>query len=389
MKPYRGFSLIELMIALTVGLIVTAALAYVFLGSRAAQQTTAGSTAIADDGRFAVEFLTRALRSAGYLQCTSAAYGGAQTVFPAGSSVIFDFTTALSGFEANGSNPGQSFTVASSPVSGDTSVADWTPSLPSLPNSPNVAFGSSAGPIQGNDVLLVHGTAEQSPILTTAPTTGGSIAVAGLTATRLDGTTTTLSANSLAVISDCGKSVAFQLASASGTTLTMSSGGAVTPSNQSASFTPVGFTSALGFTSGAMINTPTSSMFFIAPGRDRDAALFRGDLYCPAGGSGGCTGAYTLNSYELVPDVESMQILYGILSNGQIVNYETADLVASASAWNQVGVVRVALLVASPPNTVPPVTQSFSLAGTTVNTPADGRRRQVFEVTITLRDALP
>ena len=54
MKRARGFSLVELMVAVTLALIVSAGVISVFVGSRAAYQSTAGVAAVSDRDRKSV-----------------------------------------------------------------------------------------------------------------------------------------------------------------------------------------------------------------------------------------------------------------------------------------------------------------------------------------------
>ena len=67
----RGFSIVELMVAITLALIVTAAVMAAFLGSRSSFMNTSGTAAVSDNGRFALDFLQTAVRSAGYMACNT------------------------------------------------------------------------------------------------------------------------------------------------------------------------------------------------------------------------------------------------------------------------------------------------------------------------------
>lgn len=62
----RGFSLVELMISMTLGLILLIALAYFFLGSRQLNRTHDDVSRMQESGRHALETLGRAIRQAGY-----------------------------------------------------------------------------------------------------------------------------------------------------------------------------------------------------------------------------------------------------------------------------------------------------------------------------------
>ncbi len=60
-----GLSLIELMVAMTLGLVITSSLGYIMLGSRATYRTQDASARVQDTGRFAIEYIARELRAAG------------------------------------------------------------------------------------------------------------------------------------------------------------------------------------------------------------------------------------------------------------------------------------------------------------------------------------
>ena len=71
MKRVRGFSMIELMIAVMLAMLVTGAVISVFVGSRQAFQSTSGSAALSDGGRFAINFLEQSVRNAGFMACNT------------------------------------------------------------------------------------------------------------------------------------------------------------------------------------------------------------------------------------------------------------------------------------------------------------------------------
>lgn len=60
-----GLSLIELMVAMTLGLVITSSLGYIMLGSRSTYRTQDASARVQDTGRFAIEYIARELRAAG------------------------------------------------------------------------------------------------------------------------------------------------------------------------------------------------------------------------------------------------------------------------------------------------------------------------------------
>src|SRR5687768_3121033 len=77
---HAGFSLIELMVSTTIGLVVLAALATVFANTSAARAELDRSSQQIDNGRYAVDLLTEDLQIAGYfgeLNVTSLVVPGA------------------------------------------------------------------------------------------------------------------------------------------------------------------------------------------------------------------------------------------------------------------------------------------------------------------------
>lgn len=67
----RGFSLIELMVAMLIGSIVLIAVSQVFITSKSTHQLEEGLARVQENGRFALEFLAQDIRMAGYAGCNS------------------------------------------------------------------------------------------------------------------------------------------------------------------------------------------------------------------------------------------------------------------------------------------------------------------------------
>ena len=66
----HGFSLVELMIALTVSLLLLVGLSTVLVNTRQANRLQTGLQQLNENGRYAIELMTRDLRMAGYYGCT-------------------------------------------------------------------------------------------------------------------------------------------------------------------------------------------------------------------------------------------------------------------------------------------------------------------------------
>ena len=83
MNPYRvprpqGFSLIELMIAMTIGLVLTMIIGQVFINSRAVFASTDQLSRLQENARYAINSVTRQLRQSTYRSDPRLSTGGAQ-----------------------------------------------------------------------------------------------------------------------------------------------------------------------------------------------------------------------------------------------------------------------------------------------------------------------
>lgn len=366
--------MIELMVSVVLALIVTAAVLAVFVASRQSFNSTSGTAALADGGRFALDFIQNGVRSAGYMACNTT-QRQISILQGAPSPMVAGFTQALAGFEANNTAPGGSYTVAASPVSPDSTSSDWLSPSGVAPAGLDAALASKV--IKGNDVIVAYSTlrnAQSSYV--TAISSGASTFTINAAGSLQNG--------QLATISDCAKSVAMWITSVSANTVSFSSG--AWPNNNVSAF-PV------SFGVGSQVTPIDTTVFYIGKGADQDGALFSLDLNAGANSPAGSFAAT-----ELVPDIEAMQVLYGLDTTGSqtVSEYVTADHVVNTVSspttnFNNVLSVKVAVLAASQPGAlpIPAVAPTYNLLGTTVTAPRDSRARQVFELTIGLRNLAP
>jgi type IV pilus assembly protein PilW len=355
----HGFSLVEMMVAITLAMIVTTGVVSVFVGSRAAFQATSGTAELTDGGRFALNFIANSVRGAGYMGCATASH--VQGILNNSTTLPLSFNQALGGFEANNTGVGAAFAVAPPPLAGDGNPAHWVGGL----DATLAALPVTNSPVTNSDVLVVRSTPAN------AQTSYVSVIADGSPQLTVN-TQGSLQVGQIAVVSDCYKAVVFQI-----TGLTPGANSVVTHNagagNSTASFGP------LSFTPGTQVTPVDTVVYYIGPGADGDGALFVDDLNAvPLAGP-----------TELVPDIEAMQILYGVDTNSTqtVSEYVTADQVAD---FNTVMSVKVAVLAASAPGSAKTaVANTYTLLGTTVTAPIDTRARQVFEQTIAVRNALP
>jgi type IV pilus assembly protein PilW len=371
MSRARGFSLVELMVAITLALLVSAGVVSVFVGARSAYQATSGTAAVSDSGRFAMNALEVAARDAGYSACGAPV----RTIFNVNLEPTPLYYTAgflpnglfqpMTGFEAVGTGVGNGY--ASSTVAG--APGNWIAPL-AWPAGLDPAFASLAAqpgglPIQSNDILVVRSSTQD-----TEPSYVTSVAGLSFTVTSVPAN---LSAPQMAVISDCVKSLIFQVSAIGGNTITHDIG--TFPGNLTAVFP-----GNVSFAPGSQVTALQTTAYYIGLGADGDGALYSADV--------GWNN--TLTASELAPDIEAMQILYGVDTTGTQTagTYVTADQVAD---FTNVVSVEIALLAAGPIGSAsaPAVANTYNLLGTIVTAPIDTRTRRVFAVTVGVRNSLP
>ena len=372
MRRARGFSLVELMVAVTLALIVSAGVISVFVGSRAAYQSTAGVAAVSDSGRFALNFMESAVRDAGNMACGSPV----RTIFNVGPGSPLNTPPfpalafqPITGFEAAGTGIGGAYVITATPgVAGNwNSPAGWAAGL-------NSAFGTLAtAPVVNNDVLVVRSSTQGG-----VPAFVSNMGVNSLDVTSVP---STFQAGKLAIISDCVKSLIFQISSVGGVTISHTTGGV--PGNLTNAF-PTG----VNFDLGSEVTLLQTTAYYIGVGADGDGALFSADL---SAGNSFTSAAPPISPNELVPNIEAMQILYGLDTKGTrtVGQWVTADQVTD---FTSVMSVHIALLAAGPlgsANMGATAAQPYNLLGTLVTAPVDTRNRQVFDVTVGVRNLLP
>ncbi len=93
----RGLSLVELLIAVAIGLFLTAVIANIYLGTKQTYRTQEDLSRLQEEGRYALELLQRSLRLAGYRSNVNVSFTDNTLGFPA-------TAPALGGTEG-GANP--------------------------------------------------------------------------------------------------------------------------------------------------------------------------------------------------------------------------------------------------------------------------------------------
>ena len=367
-RSQAGLSLVELMVALLIGVILTSGVISVFITSKASYSMNTGLGQVQEEGRFALQTLQPIMVMAGNTGCahvTSVAGTLATTdeIYNLGHPVYgFEFTATGTGdyYDDTSHNAGNAPTL-------DNNAADWTPALS---DSPLMQAALNNHAVKYSDVLMVHEMSGSTAPILAASTTSNIVY-------DTTGSPPTMSTGQVLMGSVCSPATAEVFQAGTVTTGNIAVGGG-------------GTTTVFGnFPGGAFVGPAYTYIFFVGKGADKSTSLYEVSL-----DTSGALGP----AVEIVPGVENMQVLYGVdTANSDKVpdQYVTADNVAN---WADVISVRIALLVHSDPNTVdkaPASTTAVHMLGTastdsfSYKPVADRRMRRYFVETFSLRNSLP
>jgi type IV pilus assembly protein PilW len=353
MKRQSGLTLIELMVAMTIGLLLLAGTASLFISNKRIYREQDEMSRLQENARFALEALIRDIRMAAYAGCADNVGAVSNSLNGADDDdALISFMNGLEGSEASG---------------------NW------LPSNSDVGVSLMAAGTDGIIVRYLDPVGET--VSADMANTNSAVQVTGVAG---------LVPGDLAAVSDCESSDVFEITQVSGSQLSHATGVITgdSPGNASANFSK-------RYSRGAALNRFVARRYFICDADDS------ADYSCDEDGDGDpdddpsvySPALFVTENYAaprmLVEGVEHMQILYGEDTSGDSV----ADTFVNAGAvtnWNNVVSVRVALLM----RTVTegqhndPDTRTYSLLGTTIDPVDERRRRRVFSSTILVRNRL-
>ncbi|GAC1408899.1 MAG: PilW family protein [Burkholderiaceae bacterium] len=350
----QGFSLVELMIAMTIGLFLVGAVISVYLAQVRSVKSSTSQASIQNAENAIAALVTPVVRSTGYAGCATLAKATSNLV-PGGPPPLGTLAASpgfLIGYEAANTGVGARFTVTQTNTANSLSAADWTPGLePTL-------LGATQ---QGSDVLIVLGPVPgASPVNVTSMLDGSNSFVVN--------DATGLTADQYGVVSTCADAIVFKITDVTSTTVShLASAGAM--NNLSDSLQN------LHFLDGTHILPLQQTAFYVARGQGDQSVLMRATY----------DGTVWVEQ-PLVPGVDSMQVQYAVRVSDTRAQYVTADAVTD---WTKVFAVKLGFLVQGQLGSGGATgggDQSFPVLGTVITVPADGRLRHVFEMTINLRN---
>ena len=367
-RKMGGLSMIELLIAMVMGLTLTAGVMQVYVGNTQTERDQEARARMQENGRFAITYLANELRMAGYLGCLSTIDENSINNTLDGPPPSFQPGVGIQGWEANGTGLGAISNSANNVATTDTDGGGWASSGGNVLDSTNV--------VPGTDIVRVW----------SADGTGATInsISPGAAMTVVNSGLTDIEDGDILLLSDCQRADWVQACN-----VQEIGGGASINSVLSAGCVPGNDVSSnLRTQAGGELVKLAGTMFYIGKRGDvatNPPALFRRSLNQNAGSG---------NAEELVEGIENLQILYGI--NADNDNKKTVDSYVAANLvgdWTRVISVRISVLVQSIEDNMLPAAQAYTFNGVTYDgtagngdLPADRRLRRVFTSTITLRN---
>lgn len=345
MRSQTGLSLIELMIALTLGIVLMTGVVQMFLTSRVTYSNQQAISSIQESGRMAMDFLAEDVRMAGYMGCSSR-NPNLTNGLEASGSFLYDFSQMLVGYPAEAGLPGVDN------VSEDTEILVVRRASDA---SVNLVDQHNAG---SNANFRINEEPEGDCLF--------------------DGQ---LCDDSIAIISDCSKGRIFRAVNVQDS----SGGGAegvVVHSNGGSA--PTNIDSKLGdqsFGIGSEIMAFNTISYFVAPSAFQAGDVEVRSLWKKVGEG---------DAVELIEGIERMRLQFGVGDgDGDLDTYKWIDGMATDD-WANVMAVRVHLLASGLENNVLPDPQAIQFAGEALDDEVveDRRMRQVFTTTVGVRGRL-
>lgn len=317
-QAVSGFTLIEMMIAMLLGLVVIAGVASVFLAGQQSFRTNSALGEVEDGSRIAFELMSRDIREAGLIGCDSTNNRVANVLGNGpnngGTDWWANWHNALHGYGGANSNA----------ADGDVDQAD-----------PAVTTGSGVGQrVAGTDSIEIisAGTLPSSVAADKEPAANF----------KLNEPSSTLQSGDVIIVCSPDHATIVQISNYNDSNVTVvhNTGNAVQPGNCSKG---LGYPSNCGSTNGNIYTFPPNSLI---------STLSAGDWYVGYNSAGGTSlyriGLTNVNqtsmatqAQEIVRGVTDMQITYLQTPNTSFV------AAASVTDWSQVVAVRVTLTLQS------------------------------------------
>lgn len=393
----RGFTLVELMIAMVIGLIISIGVVQIFGSNRATYQLDESLARAQENGRFALEFLTQDVRHAGNLGCKrdaphpgESADGRSPFSYLVGSAGTYNIY-GITGLEYPNTGIGQTYGAIANPTNATTGWLAPTGGAPAF-----TALVPPGGALPGSDVIAIQRLAPNPWPLRAPYVSRTQVFVP-------PAFTSSILVGDILMLTSCVESPAlFQVTGIDNAGVIDHVAGSGTPGNACPSWidqigaapAAAGIAAAANCTLkfGKLLGTDLALgklqtiVFYVAndPLNQNRPTLYRNVT--------DVTGLP--NAQPLVEGVESLQVLYGVDDgvniDGIADRYVTANSMGIANLPSVVSA-RISLLVhgtnaSGSANDAAIDQDTYNLAGTTFDPPNDRLKRRVFSTTIQLRN---
>lgn len=347
-----GLTLVELMVALVLGLVLMAGVIQLFAANKTSYQLTDAVSTMQENARFSLSRLERDIRMAGFLGCTGRDQENVVINTEITAAAQFTPDNGIEGWEADGTGYGNYSIIE------DAAVAEATDSGWKATGATDPVLDASTNSVANSDILRLWHVDGDGVLVDVSGTTVD----AGTTPPYVKGDTM--------MLTDCASVDIVSVCDLTGNDASL---------NCAANNTPLNLLNATGSAHAFKL---AGWVYFVGK-RDNDAdnppSLFRREI-----SQGGTAGA----AQELVEGVESLQLLYGedtdATRDGVADRYVDANQI---SDWNDVVSVRVQMLMQSRRTDLVEGSQTFTFNGVDV-TATDGRLRYPFVATVSIRNRL-
>lgn len=333
MQRATGFTMVELLVGMMLGLIVVGGAAAVLISSGAIYRTSDGRAQIQEGARFSLSMMQEDIRMAGYMGCFNPFMFGrkATNLADTATDIDGDYAASLTGFEAGSSG--------------------WSPALDS-----SIGSIGAHPPVPGNDVLVVRTPIGQSlPLSEPMDNTSEPIPLASVEG---------LVAGGLAVISDCSAANIFIMTNIPADKKVLHASSRNTDNKLTRTFSSF---------QHATVTPVASIVYFVAPsanGVAGERAMWRQ------------VGKEAAE--EVAEGVDSMQLEYGVDTDNDMAPnlYVKADAVGA----RPVTAIKVSLLLKSADKRLLAKAATYTFEGKPPTTAADRRLYTPFTTTISMRN---
>ncbi|MDO6748278.1 PilW family protein [Gilvimarinus sp. 1_MG-2023] len=343
MKRQVGFSIVELMIAISLGVVLMTGVVQMFVSSKTVFTTQQGMSRLQETGRLAIDYLARDIRQAGYFGCADI--------------TEWNLKNTLNNTDLYGSN-----------FSTENSLRVY--------GEGDLPGGLVLDPEPAADTLvLIVQAANERSVSVSRENTANQVFV-DLTTPPGEDCPSGICENDIVVVADCDKAVVFQ---ATG----LAEGADEVAISHAAGADPGNARTVWGggdarqdtIDVGAELFSLNSVVYYIAEDDEGVPGLYQKVQHNPA--------------FQLLQGVENINYTVGINNDndGQVDAFVDSDNFGGVD-WEQVVAVRMDVLVQTPDDNSSSDQQTYEFAGEEI-TATDNRIRQVFSTTVAARSLLP